>query len=290
LTPSNEAISLNRYRVSAPGIARVRSNERLTPIGCDEVRHIVLDLAGLDYRYREGQSLGVLAPGVDPRGRPQKLRLYSIASSRLGDDGGGTMASLCVKRVVYPDPLTSEEHRGVASNFLCDLKPGDEVAITGPVGTHFVLPEDPATDLILVATGTGIAPFRAFLGHIYRERTDWTGAVCLFFGVRTAAECLYRKELDSDLDRPGFERIYAFSREQQTGDGRRMYVQHRMAERMDMLRDRLEHRQAVLYVCGLRGMEEGIASVLDAPDSRGGASPTSYHALRKAGRIRVETY
>jgi ferredoxin--NADP+ reductase len=237
--PSNEAVPINLYRHSAPGIARVLSNERLTPRDCDDVRHIVFDLSGLGYRYCEGQCLGILPPGVDPRGHAQKLRLYSIASSRAGDDGSGTTVSLCVKRVVYPDPLTTEEHRGVASNYLCDLKPGDEVAITGPTGTHFLLPDDPATDLILVATGTGIAPFRAFLRRIYHERTDWSGAVRLFFGVRTGAECLYRDEFESYLVQPRYDRAYAFSREQQTQDGLRMYVQHRMAERLDELRDRL---------------------------------------------------
>src|SRR5690242_6366020 len=116
---SREEIPLNLYRASSPGIARVLANERTTPRGCDDVRHVVLDLSGLDYRYREGQSLGVLPPGDDPRGHAYKLRLYSIASPRLGDDGRGTTASLCVKRVVYPDPVTHEEHHGVASNYLC---------------------------------------------------------------------------------------------------------------------------------------------------------------------------
>ena len=217
----HERIPLHLYRLSSPGIARVLSNKRLTPSECDDVRHIVLDLSGLDYHYLEGQSLGILTPGVDQRGHAHKLRLYSIASTRVGDDGRGTTASLCVKRVVYSDPVTFEEHRGVASNYLCDLEPGDEVAITGPDGTHFLLPDDPATNLILVATGTGIAPFRAFLRRIYRERDDWTGAVYLFFGVRTEAECLYRDEFDSYLDRPGYHRIYTFSREQKTADGRR---------------------------------------------------------------------
>jgi ferredoxin--NADP+ reductase len=289
-TPGQEAISLNQYRLSAPGIARVLSNDRLTPLRCGDVRHIVLDLAGLDYRYREGQSVGILPPGVNARGHAEKLRLYSIASSRRGDDGDGRTVSLCVKRVVYPDPVTYEEHRGVASNYLCDVKPGDEVAVTGPTGTHFLLPDDPATDLILVATGTGIASFRAFLRRIYREEGHWTGAVSLFFGVRTEAECLYRDEFDSYRDRPRYDRVYALSREQQTSDGQRMYVQHRMAERIDELRDRLERGRTVLYICGLRGMEDGIAQVLDGSASGDGTPRTSFQALRKAGRIRVETY
>src|SRR5262249_24417907 len=117
---SHDQVPMNLYRVKSPGIARVLSNERLTPPEIDDVRHIVLNLSGLDYRYVEGQSLGILAPGLDERGLAPKLRLYSIASSRLGDDGRGNTASLCVKRVVFNEPDTGLEHRGIASNYLCD--------------------------------------------------------------------------------------------------------------------------------------------------------------------------
>jgi ferredoxin--NADP+ reductase len=284
-------VPIKLYRVSSPGIARVLANERLTPAACaDDVRHIVLDLSKLEYPYREGQSLGVLPPGVDVRGHAHKLRLYSIASSRLGDDGLGTTASLCVKRVVYKDPVTFEEHRGVASNYLCDLKPGDEVKITGPDGKHFVLHDNPATNLILVATGTGIAPFRGFLRHIYRERDDWTGAVSLFFGVRYQSECFYREEFDSYLGRSGYDRSYAFSREQTNAGGGRMYVQHRMAERLGALRDLLERDDTYLYVCGLKGMDDGIKAVFTELARSYDAPWASFHDMRKAGRILIETY
>jgi len=284
-----EDIPLNLYRVKSPGIAQVVANERLTPPGYDDVRHIVLDLSGLDYRFLEGQSLGVLAPGVE-NGHAPRLRLYSIASPRRGDDGRGNTASLCVKRVIYNEPDTGLEHRGIASNYLCDRKPGDEVAITGPSGKLFLLPDDPSAHLILVATGTGIAPFRAFLHRIYHEHPGWTGSIMLFFGVRTAAECLYRDEIDSFLSRPNFQRTYAFSREQTTADGRRLYVQHRMAERLDELRALLGRENSYLYICGLRGMEDGIESVLCEPSSDAGAGCLSFEALKQGGRLFIETY
>lgn len=284
-------VPLNLYRVSAPGIARVVSNERLTPTTHEDVRHVVLDLEGLNYHYLEGQSLGVLPPGVDPRGHPNKLRLYSIASTRRGDDGRGQSAALCVKRVVYHDPVTDEEHRGVASNYLCDLRPGDEVAVTGPAGKTFLLPEDPATNLILVGTGTGIAPFRAFLRRIYRELPSWEGTVDLYFGVRTAAEFLYRAELESFRDRPGYHLHTALSREQATADGRRLYVQHRMEEQIDALWDLLVREETRLYICGVKGMESGIAETLAARAAVAGVDGKAFlHGLQKRGRLLVETY
>ncbi|MBV8432033.1 MAG: hypothetical protein JO244_12770 [Solirubrobacterales bacterium] len=289
VTPGRAEIPLNLYRVASPGVARVLSNRRLTPPGCEDVRHLVLDLAGLGFRYLEGQSLGVLPPGVDERGRPHKLRLYSIASTRSGDDGSGHTASLCVKRVVYTDPVTGAERRGVASNYLCDLRPGDEVRITGPAGKTFLLPDDPDAPLILVATGTGIAPFRGFLRRIYRELPGRTGPVRLFFGARTEAECLYREELEAYLGRPGYRHSFAFSREQRAPDGRRMYVQHRMAECRDELRALLGRREALLYICGLKGMEAGIEALFDGPTQDGTSWP-SFQALRESGRLLVETY
>ncbi|EOY15044.1 Ferredoxin-NADP(+)-oxidoreductase 1, putative isoform 3 [Theobroma cacao] len=80
--------------------------------------------------YREGQSIGVTPEGIDKNGKPHKLRLYSIASSALGDFGTSQTVSLCVKRLVYTNEQ-GEIVKGVCSNFLCDLKPGADGTITG---------------------------------------------------------------------------------------------------------------------------------------------------------------
>ncbi|MDX2035388.1 MAG: FAD-binding oxidoreductase [Isosphaeraceae bacterium] len=284
-------VPLNLYRVSSPGRARVVSNTRLTPEGCDEVRHLVFDLRGLDYRFLEGQSMGVLTPGVNEKGQPNKLRLYSIASTRNGDDGSGNTASLCVKRVVYSDPETGEERRGIASNYLCDLEPGEEVAVTGPSGRTFLLPEDPDADLVFVATGTGIAPFRAFLRRIFLESTGRRGRVTLIFGVRTRTECLYLDELEEFRRFPNFQLWTAFSREETTADGKRLYVQHRIAQHVEEIWKQLERDHGLLYICGLKGMETGINEVLERHAGSVGSSWTDLAArLDAAGRLHIETY
>jgi ferredoxin--NADP+ reductase len=76
----------------------------------------------------------------------------------------GTTTTLCVRRAVYWCPELKAEDpakKGVCSNYLCDSKPGDEITLTGPAGKVMLMPEDkPDTDLIMVATGTGIAPYR----------------------------------------------------------------------------------------------------------------------------------
>jgi ferredoxin--NADP+ reductase len=288
---SDGVVPLNLYRVSRPGMARVISSERLTPATHEDVRHITLSLAGLGYRFLEGQSMGILPPGTDERGRAHKLRLYSFASSRLGDDRSGTTASLCVKRVVVPDRNTGGVYHGVASNYLCDARAGDAVSITGPAGKTLLLPPDPASNLILLATGTGIAPFRGFLRRIYEELPGWSGQVRLFFGARTRAECLYRDELESYRSRPGYDVVYALSREERAGSGERMYVHHRLAERMDDAWALLGLEDTYLYICGIKGMEEGIERVLaDRARAEGVNWELMHEALSDQGRFLVETY
>ena len=76
--------------------------------------------------YWEGQSYGVLPPGTNPKnGKPHTVRLYSIASSRYGDDMSGQTSSLCVRRATYWDPDMGKEDpakKGVCSN-LCGNQP-----------------------------------------------------------------------------------------------------------------------------------------------------------------------
>ncbi|HEY9724166.1 MAG TPA: FAD-binding oxidoreductase, partial [Oscillatoriaceae cyanobacterium] len=134
-----EAIPLNLAKPSAPLMVTCLENVDLTPDSPHDNRHIVLDLGDSGFRYLEGQSVGVVPPGLDKNGKPHRLRLYSIASSRYGDDGEGKTISLLVKRTVYTDADSGEEVQGVASSYLCDLKPGDRVPLIGPVGKHFLL-------------------------------------------------------------------------------------------------------------------------------------------------------
>lgn len=78
----------------------------------------------------------VSVQGDNPKkpGTPNTVRLYSIASTRYGDEFDGKTASLCVRRAVYWDPELGREDpakKGICSNFLCDAKPGDKIQITG---------------------------------------------------------------------------------------------------------------------------------------------------------------
>lgn len=250
----------NVYKPSNPWTAKVLVNNRLTAAGASsDVRHLIFDISNSGMEYMEGQSIGVVVPGTDAEGKKHRVRLYSIASPREGENSADKLA-LTVKRVIYKDDETGEEKRGLASNYLCDLNVGDEVQITGPVGRTFVLPEDPATDIIMVSVGTGIAPFRAFIHHMYGGNKKWEGQVLLFFGARTGLESIYMNEENNDIGQ--YYTIETFKAFQAlSGMPERKYVQHDLRDNVKLIWDIMERDNFSLYICGLKGMEESVSEV-----------------------------
>ena len=277
----------NIYKPKNPYMAPIVSRKRLTaPDSQNDVEHIVLDISGSDFQYLDGQSIGVLPPGTDANGKPQKLRLYSIASPHVGDDGNGKTVSICVKRAVNPP-----HPPGICSGYLCDSAIGDKVSITGPVGKTFLLPSASNANLIMIATGTGIAPFRAFLKTRYTERVTETGESWVFFGCQTGKDLLYADEYETYKTQPGFNLITAVSREQQNKDGGRMYVQHRLEEYAEQVFNLLKSTNTYIYMCGLRGMEPGVKEGLQkAAESQGIDFNDFFTNLKQEGRWHVEVY
>jgi ferredoxin--NADP+ reductase len=159
--------------------------------------------------------------------------------------------------------------KGVCSNFLCDAKAGDEIQLTGPTGKVMLLPEDkPETDIIMVATGTGIAPYRSFWKRMFIEKTpygkDFKGLAWLFLGVANSEALLYDEEIKGILAKSPdhFRYDVALSREQTNKAGGKMYIQDRVEEYADEIFDRLD-KGAHIYFCGLKGMMPGIEEMLE---------------------------
>jgi len=248
------------YKSSSPWKATVTANTRLTgKESPDDIRHILINVEGSGMMPLEGQSVGIIIPGVDESGKKHRVRLYSIASPREGENSGHVIA-LTIKRVLFKDEITGEMKKGAASNYACDLKPGDEVLITGPVGRTFLLPQDPSTDIIMIALGTGIAPFRAFVHHMYRENKSWQGQVLLFFGAKTGMEMLYMNDENNDIGqyytKETFQAFQAFSRV-----GERRLVQHKMRDNLALIWEIMKRDRFSIYICGIKGVEESIEEV-----------------------------
>ena len=189
--------------------AVVVASERLTPEDSpEEVRELLLALDDPVFRYRPGQSIGVLVPGPHVFGQPAHLRLYSVADTARAGDDQRPRVRICVRRCSHLDPVSGERFPGVASGYLCDRRAGDEVVLTGPYGAPFELPADRDADLLMIGLGTGIAPFRALVRHIYEDLGGWGGRVRLFHGARTGLESVYMNERRDDFARYRDERTF----------------------------------------------------------------------------------
>jgi ferredoxin--NADP+ reductase len=294
------AVPVNTYKPKDPFIGTVVENYSLVGEGAiGRVNHITFDLAGGDplLQYVEGQSIGIIPAGTDANGKPHKLRLYSIASTRHGDDMADHTVSLCVRQLQYEKD--GETINGVCSTYLCDIEPGAQVKITGPVGKEMLLPDDEEANVIMLATGTGIAPMRAYLRRMFepteREQNGWhfRGKAWLFMGVPKTPNLLYDADFGQYLgDFPeNFRYTKAISREQENSKGGRMYIQDRVLEHADEIFALIEDPKTHVYMCGLKGMEPGIDEAMTAAAAAKGLDWTELRpALKKAGRWHVETY
>jgi ferredoxin--NADP+ reductase len=189
---------LVEYSTQTQYKAIIRRSERLTPPGTDEVREIILEVKDPEFKCMVDQSFGVLVKAKGEFGNTYHHRLYSVAD--IPDYVSSIpMITLLVKRCAYIDPINGERYKGVVSNYLCDLPLGEEITITGPFELPFKVPEDKTSNLILIGMGTGIAPFRAFIKHIYKNVKGWKGQILLFYGARSGLELLYLNDKDGDL-------------------------------------------------------------------------------------------
>ncbi len=294
-------VPVNIYRPNAPFVGKCVSNDNLLGEGgIGMVQHVKFDISGGDLTYFEGQSIGIIPPGTDAKGKPQKLRLYSIASTRHGDNVDDKTVSLCVRKLEYKDEKTGQNVEGVCSTYLCSLKPGDDVNITGPTGKEMLLPEDPEATVIMMATGTGIAPFRAYLWRMFKDNErqanpdyQFKGLAWLVFGVATTPNILYKAELEEIQQKypDNFKLSYAISREQKNADGGKMYIQDRIAENADELWSLIQQEKTHVYICGLKGMETGIDAALTSAAEKSDVKWADYRSqMKRAGRWHVETY
>ncbi|MGO4157406.1 benzoyl-CoA 2,3-epoxidase subunit BoxA [Cupriavidus sp. YAF13] len=269
--------------------ATVVGNARVTEVGRDyDTHHIVLDFGTAPFPVLEGQSIGIVPPGVDASGRQHHARQYSLASPRNGERPGYNNISLTIKRVL-------EDHqgnpvRGVASNYMCDLQVGDKVEVIGPFGASFLMPNHPRSHIVMICTGTGSAPMRAMTEWRRRLRKSGKfegGKLMLFFGARTQEELPYFGPLQS-LPKDFIDINFAFSR---TPGQPKRYVQDVMRERAADLGPLLADPNTCFYVCGLKSMEEGVVLALrDVAQQAGLSWDTVGAALKKDGRLHLETY
>jgi benzoyl-CoA 2,3-dioxygenase component A len=269
--------------------ASVVGNFNCTEAGFgSQTHHIVLDFGSQPFPVLEGQSIGIVPPGLDARGKPHVARQYSVASPRNGERPGYHNLALTVKRVTQDHQ--GQDVRGVASNYLCDLKVGDSVQVIGPFGTSFLMPNHPRSNIVMICTGTGSAPMRAMTEWRRRLRASGKfegGKLMLFFGARTRQELPYFGPLQS-LPKDFIDINLAYSR---TPGQPRRYVQDLMHERAADLAALLADANTGWYVCGLKSMEMGVVLALrDIAENAGMPWAPLGERLKREGRLHLETY
>lgn len=230
--------------------AIVKNTSRLTPIDTEEIREISLEVQP-GFECQVDQSFGVLVKASGEFGNKYHHRLYSVADLPKKENGKPQITFL-VKRCSYVDDFNGELYHGVASNYLCDRKVGDDLTLTGPFSLPFIVPEDKSSNLILIGMGTGIAPFRAFVKHIYKNVPDWKGQIRLFYGARSGLELLYMNDKEGDMtsyyDEETFAAFHALSPRPHFADPIALdtAIEDRAAEIVEMMGQANTH----VYVAG----------------------------------------
>ncbi len=255
-------MKLQDYDISTQVIASVLSNQRVTDAHSrQEVREIEM-VVDEHFRVLPGQNIGMLVPKAISETDEPHFRLYSIADSPPPTDGNRHL-HIYVRRCHYFDRLTGQNHQGIASNYLCDCKSGDELTITGPYGQAFEVPKNHHANLILIGTGTGIAPFRAFLNHIYRHQPEFAGNIYLFYGGETGLDLLYGNNHDEDAamyyDQNTFQAIEALGK---GNDGNRFNWSDALQPRAKDLTRLLCDPTTFVYVAGLKNIRDELEEAL----------------------------
>jgi cytochrome P450/NADPH-cytochrome P450 reductase len=182
---------------------------------------------------------------------PLKPRYYSISSSPLVDPG---KCSITVGVVGGPARSGQGSYHGVCSSYLAGLPEESEVeGFIRPPSTLFMPPEDTTIPMVMVAAGTGLAPFRGFLQEraaIKHEGGREVGSSLLFFGCRDPKQdFIYEDELQ-EYASEGITRLEcAFSRIEGQP---KMYVQDSLTDHHEEVWSSIE-AGAVIYLCGDAG-------------------------------------
>jgi NAD(P)H-flavin reductase len=200
-----------------------------------EVRHFVFEVLNVDnFTFTPGQFVSL----TDKVNNKPVKRAYSIASPPFGNN----RFELCLNLV----------HEGAFTPHLFSLEPGDEMEMRGPLGL-FTQPE-PHRETLLVATGTGVAPYRSILEAFLKpDAPPYT----LLFGARYDSHILYREQFEElALQHPNFRFLPTLTRPGPEWKGLTGRVQQHVPLALGGRRD------VDVLLCGMREMVESVRDML----------------------------
>lgn len=266
----NKSTNTSDKHPPEPYPAVVLSNKQLKPEqaveGLDEVHELVIEVQQPDFQCEVGQRIGVLAPMHSASPEPWHLRWYSVADIPTTSTSGKPCLTICVRRHIQKHPDTGVLYKGIASNYLCDLAPGEPLRVTGPQGIPFAIPKERDATLILIGAGPGIAPFRAFVKHLHREKPDWKGVVRVFYGTRTGLDVLYANNPQQEVllyfDQEAVDALNALSPSPNWADPIAWDLAY--SERGNELLLLLESPKTYVYVAGLKAIGDKLDRMFNA--------------------------
>ena len=266
--------------------AQIIESVRITPTDRDEVRRIRLRIDDPAFRFSVGQSIGVVVPGPHPFGNQFHMRRYSIASGHADRSSAEVEVELLVRRCFYIDEISGERYPGIASHYLCDAEAGRRITITGPYRSPFKIPTDDSSNLLMIGTGTGIAPFRSFVQEIYREKGAWKGRVRLFYGARSGMDLLYGNDKDGDLtnyyDQASFKAFGAMISRPLASDSDTLEaaMKDHAAEAWELMQDPATH----VYLAGLGKIANTFDRIMEKEAGGADCWAEAKEKLRQQGR------
>lgn len=260
---SHAALPTTEELATQKRTAQVVSTHRITPEQSEvEVREVVLDIEDHFFHGKAGHNIAVLAPVPPGADETEHIRMYSLADIMTPGPDRLPRVAICVRRCGSLEARDGADP-GIASNFLCDLQPGESLTIAGPFGIPFEVPGELDANVVLIGTGTGIAPFRAFVKHLYKGVEGWEGNVWLFYGARSGLEYLYMNDRNDDLarycDEETFEAFRALGPTPNWADP--LAWDHAFAERGAELWRMLDAGKTYVYVAGLKKMSKGLDGI-----------------------------
>lgn len=198
-----------------------------------------------EFAFQPGQFISIVVPGRGPGGRDLR-RAYSIASSPELLREGRPVFELCVKLV----------EGGPGTQYLNSLKIGEKLTGMAPFG-DFVYKPKSGRHALFIATGTGIAPFRAMaLSRVFREQPP--ASTRILFGARNEGDLLYTEELNSVLG--GENYIQALSR----AGGEWSGVRGRVTDWLRQNQAEIAWKDTEFYLCGNGAMIDEVKQILAA--------------------------
>ena len=218
--------------------ATLFSTRLVTP----RVKELVFERSdGQPFTFQSGQWVSLVLPLLDEKGTALR-RAYSMASV----PSTSPRFELVVTRV----------EGGLGSNWLHDAPVGTKLEVKGPQGT-FRRAADAGPSL-LVATGTGVAPFRGMV-HDALASND-TAPLWVLFGVRSLSDALYREEFEAlEKRHPRLRFMLSLSRPPPEWAGRAGYVQTHV---LSLWNELAAQGRPQAYICGVKKMLLEVRAVL----------------------------